>query len=109
MRNAFIVSAESYKGPITAEGLRTALHRSWDRFSGVTFRVEEGGIGDIAYMVRDYLEAEEALEKFTAENHITEGQSLNSLIGEKWRKLYDKVREKRTTMIETLRQYGQMV
>ena len=109
MKNAFIVSTESYKGPVTAEGLKTALYRSWDRFSGITFRVEEGGITAIAKIVSDYLTAEETLHKYEAENDIFNNCSIHSKNGQVWKQLSDDVRLKKTAVIETLRQYGQMV
>ena len=109
MRNAFIVSTESHKGPVTAEGLRTALHRSWDHSSGITFRVEEGGIGAIAKVVSDYLTAEETLHKYEAENDIFNNCSIYSEKGQVWKQMSDDVRLKRTAVIETLRQYGQAV
>ena len=109
MRNAFIVSIESYKEPITAEGLKTALYRSWDRFSGITFKVEEGGIGAIAKVVSDYLTAEEALQKYEADNDIFNNCSIYSEKGQIWKQLSDDVRLKKTAVIETLRQCGQMV
>ena len=111
MKNAFIVSVESNKGPVTAEGVKTILAREWGScFDGVTFKVEDGCISAVAKLVSDYLDAEDKLHRFEVENDIFGNAcSINSKIGQSWKKLSDDVRFKRAVLVENLRLYGQSV
>lgn len=108
MRNMFIVSFDSRKdeNAPSAKGIQLALEKQWGYGSGVRFNVEEGGHREIAKLVSDYLDAEEALEKFDS---ATPATSLDTEFGIEWKARYDNVREKRTTLVGKLREYGAMV
>ena len=117
MRNMFIVSFDSRKdeNAPSAKGIQLALEKQWGYGSGVRFNVEEGGHREIAKLVSDYLDAEEALEKFNsarpnnAINEILGAVSLDTDVGRKWKALYDDVSRKRVTLVSKLREYGAVV
>ena len=104
----FIVSFDSRKdeNAPSAEGIKLALEKQWGYGSGVRFGVEEGGHREIAKIVSDYLDAEEALERFDSATPTT---SLDTDVGCKWKVLYDDVHTKRTILVGKLREYGAMV
>lgn len=111
MKNAFIVSVESNKGSVTAEGVKTILSREWGScFTGVTFKVEDGGISAVAKLVSDYLDAEDELHKFEAKyDTFCSNISVAREIRRDWKKLADDVKFKRAVLVENLRLYGQSV